>query len=151
MESDRAGGIRSQINVTPLVDVCLVLLIIFMVVTPMMMNEHQLQLPEGAEPEKKPQTSKQLRISLGYGTSQGLFLGTDRAPLTSEALRVELGEIYRRSPDREVVVRADRRLSYGVVKEVLRVVSRAGFRDVGIIAEREKPGGGRKSPSRDAP
>ena len=73
--------LQSDINVTPLVDVCLVLLIIFMVVTPMLQKGVSVQIPQADNPDKKPESSKQKLISVSYTEPSGLLPGRPQADL----------------------------------------------------------------------
>ena len=124
-----AGGVRGDINVTPLVDVCLVLLIIFMVVTPMLQEGVAVDLPEIQEPEKMPEGAKQLTISIkGDGT---VFVGDTW--VTTEMLPRTLTEIHTRSPEKDVVMKAHRALKYKKVREVMKVLNEAGFTNVGLV------------------
>jgi biopolymer transport protein TolR len=128
--------IRSEINVTPLVDVCLVLLIIFMVVTPMLNEAVSVQLPYGSNLEPRPQNAQQLRVSIAYGVGSAVFLGADRTPVLLSDLRGRLEKLRRQAPWSDVVVRADRRLTYGEVRAVLRSLNEAGIRQLSLAAER---------------
>jgi len=132
---DLAGApLNSSINVTPFVDVCLVLLIIFMVVTPMLQKGVPVVLPETINPEKTPDTEKQLQISI---KDDGLvFIGPNARRM--EELESELDDIFERTPDREIAVKGDRRVKYGTVIEVLRACREAGFENVGLISEQIK-------------
>src|SRR5260370_39707421 len=95
------GAMTSDINVTPLVDVCLVLLIIFMVVTPMLQKGVPVNLPVTEEPEKTPDTEKQLQISVkADGTG---YLGS--LPVLKQQMQAELEKIHERTPDRELAVK----------------------------------------------
>ncbi len=126
--------LSSNINVTPFVDVCLVLLIIFMVVTPMLQRGVPVVLPQTTEPEKTPDTEKQLQISV---KDDGLvFIGPNARRM--EELTGELEDIFEVSPDREIAVKGDKRAKYGVVLEVLRACRDAGFENVGLISEQIK-------------
>jgi biopolymer transport protein TolR len=127
----------SDINVTPLVDVCLVLLIIFMVVTPMLQKGVPVNLPVTRAPEKTPDTEKQLQISVKADGS--IYLG----PLVvrEEQLESELKTIYERTPDREIAVKGDRLVRYGSVVKVLRACRDVGFQNVGLITQPEKQAG----------
>src|SRR6476619_7325876 len=92
------AGLTSDINVTPLVDVCLVLLIIFMVVTPMLQKGVPVNLPVTEEPEKTPDTEKQLQISVkSDGT---VYLGS--LAVRKQQMQSELEKIHERTPDREI-------------------------------------------------
>jgi biopolymer transport protein ExbD len=123
------GQIRGDINVTPLVDVCLVLLIIFMVVTPMLQEGVAVDLPEIQEPEKMPESAKQLTISIkGDGT---VFVGDTW--VTKEMLPRTLSEIHARSPEKDVVMKAHRALKYKNVREVMKQLNEAGFTNVGLV------------------
>ena len=128
--------LTSDINVTPLVDVCLVLLIIFMVVTPMLQKGIPVVLPKTESPEKTPDTEKQLQIAVkDDGT---IYLGPN--VIRKEQLESSLKEIHERTPDREIAVKGDKRVKYGDVMTVLRACREVGFQDVGLIAEPLKQG-----------
>jgi biopolymer transport protein TolR len=128
--------LTSDINVTPLVDVCLVLLIIFMVVTPMLQKGVPVNLPVTSEPEKTPDTEKQLQISVK--SDNVVYLGPQA--LRKEQLQTALEEIHQRTPDREIAVKGDRTVKYGEVLDVLKACREVGFNDVGLIAQPEKQG-----------
>ena len=127
--------LQSDINVTPLVDVCLVLLIIFMVVTPLLNKGIPVQLPETNKPDKMPEGGKQRLITIGRGTPPLLAFEADR--LGREEFQRRLDELYQRQPDTELVIKADRSLKYGDVKEVMKMCKDAGFQSVGLIADRK--------------
>jgi biopolymer transport protein TolR len=134
-----AAGLNSDINVTPLVDVCLVLLIIFMVVTPMLQKGVPVNLPVTEDPEKTPDTDKQLQISVkSDGT---VYLGS--LPVLKEQMQSELLKIHDRTPDREIAVKGDKLVKYGAVLEALKACREVGFNNVGLIAQPKKgPGQG---------
>jgi biopolymer transport protein TolR len=132
-----SAALNSDINVTPLVDVCLVLLIIFMVVTPMLQKGIPVVLPRTDQPEKTPDTEKQLQISVK--DNGAIYLGP--LVLREEQLVSELKAIHERTPDREIAVKGDKRVKYGDVMKVLRACREVGFQNVGLIAERIKAQG----------
>jgi len=126
--------LNADINVTPLVDVCLVLLIIFMVVTPMLQKGVPVNLPETEEPEKTPDTDKQLQISVkSDGT---VYLGS--AVVRKEQVQSELEQIHQKTPDREIAVKGDKQVKYGAVLDVLKSCREVGFNNVGLIAQPKK-------------
>lgn len=129
------GNIRSEINVTPLVDVCLVLLIIFMVVTPML-GTAGVELPQTQDPSRKPEDPKQVTIFVAATTPPQLYIGEKL--MTRDAFEHELDETYQRTPTKPVVIKADRRLSWHEVKEVMKITKDAGFENVGLIAEKKQ-------------
>src|SRR5688500_2645340 len=134
------GALTSDINVTPLVDVCLVLLIIFMVVTPMLQKGVPVNLPVTEAPEKTPDTEKQLQISVKADGS--VYLGPN--VVRKDQVEAQLKEIFERTPDREIAVKGDRLVKYGDVLDVLKASRDVGFNDVGLIAQPKKTatGGG---------
>lgn len=132
------GQIQSDINVTPLVDVCLVLLIIFMVVTPMLQKGIAVNLPVTNNPDKKPENQDQRLITVAWKEPPIYFL--DKEQLPKEEFQRQLDELYQRKPSTELVIKADQRLKYGAVKEAMRMTKEAGFQDVGLIAERKQKG-----------
>jgi biopolymer transport protein TolR len=133
--------LQSDINVTPLVDVCLVLLIIFMVVTPMLQKGVSVQIPQGDNPDKKPESSKQKMISVSYSTPPAYYMDNPK-PMAKAEFQNALDELYQRNPSAELVIKADQRLKYGDVKEVFKMTKDAGFQDVGLIAEKKQKGVG---------
>ena len=131
-------ALNSEINVTPLVDVCLVLLIIFMVVTPMLQKGVPINLPITEDPERTPDTEKQLQISVkGEGI---VYLGP--TAVRKEQVDSELKTIHDRTPDREIAVKGDRTVKYGAVLDVLKSCREVGFNNVGLIAQPKKAPGG---------
>jgi len=128
---------RCEINVTPLVDVCLVMLIIFMVVTPMIVE--RVRLPRTERPdERKPKRSEQVRLVVGYPRGE-LWLEDD---LVEESLLVDrLEEIKERAPARQLVLLADSRLDVGDVKRAMRLSDKAGFHEFGCVVQKAAPPG----------
>ena len=130
------ADLNANINVTPLVDVCLVLLIIFMVVTPMLQKGVPVNLPVTDNPDKTPDTEKQLQISVKADGS--VYLGPN--VVRKDQVETALKEIHERTPDREVAVKGDKLVKYGDVLDVLRACREVGFNDVGLIAQPKKTG-----------
>lgn len=129
------GAAMSDINVTPLVDVCLVLLIIFMVVTPMLQTGIPVQLPETNNPEKYPEGAKQQQVTIADDGK--IFLAKDDWVPNTQDLQNRVAEILRETPDKEWVVKADKRLRYRQVREVMRALNEAGVTTVGLITTKK--------------
>lgn len=129
MRMTPAATLHSEINVTPLVDVCLVLLIIFMVVTPMMISGMPVHLPRSTTATNVGQGPLQVTIN-GDHT---LYVGQD--VIRAEDLSGELQRLRAKS-NRPVIVRAEKSLLYGDVVKVLDACRTAGFDEVGLGAER---------------
>jgi len=124
-------GLNSEINVTPLVDVCLVLLIIFMVVTPMLQKGVPVNLPVTEDPEKTPDTEKQLQISVKSDGS--VYLGPN--VIRKDQVESELKNIHDHTPDREIAVKCDKKVKYGDVLDVMKACREVGFNNVGLISQ----------------
>jgi biopolymer transport protein TolR len=131
--------VSSKINVTPLVDVCLVLLIVFMVVTPMLHGSGEVALPATPRPSSLPESQNQLTITMPLGRG-GVRVGPRWIALKDLAPALE--QARREDPDRKVVIMADGRLEYRAVLTVMRQLSEAGFRRAGLAARRQAGGGG---------
>lgn len=125
------ASVRSEINVTPLVDVCLVLLIIFMVVTPILQAGVRVDLPKTAKAPAMQGDQGQLNISI---REDGVYLKENRLP--EAEMHEILAGLYAAEPDREVIVRGDRTLSYEKICEVLTTLGDVGFTRVGLVTER---------------
>lgn len=136
-----AGGgspdeVKGDINVTPLVDVCLVLLIIFMVVTPMLQSGMDVMLPQGPHAEKKPGEESDLVISIkNDGT---VFVGQDWIP--DRDLPTYLTAEFQKNPARAVMLKADRRLNFGKIRMVMQAANEAQFTQVAILTENQQAG-----------
>ncbi len=124
---------KSEINVTPLVDVCLVLLIIFMVVTPMLQKGKPVLLPKTDNPGKKPETPNELLVSVQ--ADKTIFIETKWYPDKDFAAKMK--ELNERAGSKDVLIKADNRLAYGDVKNVMRMIKDAGFEKVGLITEKK--------------
>ncbi len=131
------AGMTSDINVTPLVDVVLVLLIIFMVVTPMLQKGIPVNLPVTEDPDQTPDTEKQLQISVKADGS--VYIGPN--VVRSDQVESSLKAVQERTPDREIAVKGDRLVKYGAVLDVLKACRDVGFNDVGLVAQPKKSPG----------
>ncbi len=133
--------LQSDINVTPLVDVCLVLLIIFMVVTPLLQKGIAVQLPTTDNPDKKPENASQKLLTVGWASPPAYYFEADK--LSKDDIQKRLDEVYQRSPSADIIIKADQRLKYGDVKEVMKMAKEAGFQNVGLIADKKQKGAGK--------
>jgi len=136
-----AGGgspneVQGGINVTPLVDVCLVLLIIFMVVTPMLQNGMDVMLPSGPHAAKKPGQQEDLMVSVKLDGT--VFVGQNWIP--DRDLPRYLTAEYQKNPNRNVMLKADRRLSFGKVRQVMKLINDSSFTSVAILTENQQAG-----------
>jgi biopolymer transport protein TolR len=128
------GEVKSEINVTPLVDVCLVLLIIFMVVTPLLQTGVDVALPSTQQPEKIGETESQLNIAIK--ANGDLFIGQNWVP--KDQFTNQLTDIYNTSPGKDVVLKADRRLKYKDVRGAMEMINKAGFEGVALITTKRE-------------
>ena len=127
----------SDINMTPLIDVMLVLLVIFMITAPLMTSSLKLDLPkaEGGQPNDAPQF-----ISVALDPQGRLYFGDEVLGPAAFAARVQAAA--RKSPRTEVQLRADRGVPYGRVAEVIGVVQQAGLTRIGFVTEPAGAGAG---------
>ena len=130
----------SEINVTPLVDVMLVLVVIFIITAPLLASSIRLDLPrtDAATPNEAPAF-----VTVVLDRSGGLFL--DDRPTQAGELAEQLAQAARRNPDTEVQLRADRTIPYGRVVEVMGAAQKAGLNRIGFVAE---PPGTAAAPAR---
>jgi biopolymer transport protein TolR len=120
----------SQINVTPLVDVMLVLLIIFMVTAPILQQGVSVDLPKVSA---GPLTGQEEQLVVNVAKGGQLFLND--TPMTPEQLTAKLAAIAAARPDRQLYVRADQTVPYGQVMRVMGAVRDAGLVRVGLVTE----------------
>ena len=126
------GGMLADINVTPLVDVMLVLLIIFMVTAPLIQQGVEVNLPET---RAKTVDSEEQKLVLSIKADKSLYLGTseDAARIPYDALEDKLRANGRAMKEKELYLMADKSLPYGFVVDVMATVQRAGITNVGMI------------------
>jgi biopolymer transport protein TolR len=120
----------SEINVTPFVDVMLVLLIIFMVTAPMMMQGVDVNLPQTTT---EPIASEEERLVISITAKREIYLNEYK--ISVESLQRKMQTIYQNRPDRSVFLRADQGLPYGFVMEVMAAVRQSGIKRVGMVTE----------------
>ncbi|WP_417915988.1 protein TolR [Candidatus Electronema sp. JC] len=125
-------SLAAEINVTPLVDVMLVLLIIFMVTAPMMTQGIDINLPkttgESLEQEAEP-------LSVVIDSSGQIFLGKNTAPLTAAGLRHELEKLPAAQREEAIYLQADETVSYGIVVQIMAQIKQAGFDKLGMVTQ----------------
>jgi biopolymer transport protein ExbD len=129
-------NVMADINVTPMVDVMLVLLIIFMVVTPLITAGFQAQLPQGVHLKSRPE--EDTRVVLGIDREGNYFLNK-RAIRREDALNLLTAEFNARPQDKVLYVKADRNLKYQEVLDVMDIARDAGARVIGATTE-QRPG-----------
>lgn len=134
-DSDR---LISDINVTPFVDVMLVLLVIFMVTAPMMMQGVDVSLPETTS---QPLAAKKENLVITINNQNQLFINNHKVAV--DFLQEKLKKILEGRDNREVYLRADREISYGFVVRVMAEIKAAGVDKLGMVTEpiREKKKG----------
>jgi biopolymer transport protein TolR len=136
------GGIKSDINVTPLVDVMLVLLIIMMLVTPLLQQGVSVKLPTAENTTDKPETQNQTVITVAK--DKQLYLNA--RPVREGDLAKKIGEIFENQKEKVVLIKADEEVEYGAVMAAMDQLRQAGVEDIGLITEGKKagptPGGG---------
>ena len=129
----RSGGDRStmsQINVTPLVDVMLVLLIIFMVTAPMMQQGVQVNLPKT---ESKALTPQETTVVVSIEKTGRISINS--SPVESGELRAKLTDMFAAKSKKEVFLKADRDVPYGEVVKVMAEIRGAGIERLGMVTE----------------
>jgi biopolymer transport protein TolR len=123
----------SEINVTPLVDVFLVLLIIFMISAPMLKSAYDISLPQSKQAQ--PTAKEGIEVTLG----QGGIIFIDNSQVAKPDFSSAFKQIYSPSNPRPVFVRADGTLPYQEIVEALDILRQAGAVDVGLVTEAPKP------------
>jgi len=135
---DEGKKVSSNINVTPMVDVMLVLLIIFMVITPMLQNKVQVDMAKVDNPTNMPDADKEDAIVVAVTRDGGVFLGQNKVAVS------ELGGLVRDKladkPGKTIYVRADARAQFLAVENAIDAVRTAGVDDVGLLTQKREGG-----------
>jgi biopolymer transport protein TolR len=131
------GGVKSDINVTPLVDVMLVLLIIMMIVAPLLQKGAPVRLPTAANSVDKPETQGQTVVAVA---ANGDYY-VNGVPVPFAEVKRRVSDILENQTEKIVLIKADEDASYGKVMEAMDELRAAGIEDMGLITERRaKPG-----------
>jgi biopolymer transport protein ExbD len=137
MTTGGRGGVKSDINVTPLVDVVLVLLIIFMVVTPMLQRGKDVVLPKAKVIDKDPGQGDPLILSIT--TDKRVWV--DKDAYDDAGLEQKLRDEIIANPTRPILLKGDNRVTVGDVRKVMAIARKAGARGVRVAVEQVKTEG----------
>ena len=129
-----AGAIKADINVTPLVDVVLVLLIIFMVVTPMLSKGVNVDLPVTRNHDKRNDDNRDVVVAISHLGQ--IYVGSDQVPL--DRLGRAVSDERRRHPDKGIYLKGDGRVEYGKARQVMEALHAAGIDNVQLGTEEER-------------
>lgn len=130
MAAPRRKGVMAEINVTPLVDVVLVLLIIFMVTAPMMQQGLDVNLPKASA---KALPAEEEKMIVTITKKQEVYLNKTKFAVND--LRPKLQAIYADRTRKEIFLKADRDVSYGFVVQVMAEIKKAGIEKLGMVTE----------------
>ncbi len=137
MQLGGGGGVKSEINVTPLVDVMLVLLIIMMIVAPLLQQGVAVTLPRATNSVEKPETQDQTVVTIAANKQ----IYVNAVEVQGANLQPRIGEILENKTDKIVIIKADEDVEYGAVMDTMDELRASGIEDMGLITERKvKPG-----------
>src|ERR1700678_2804566 len=131
---DEGKKVNSNINVTPMVDVMLVLLIIFMVITPMLNNKVNVELPKADAAKIMENANKEDAVIVAVTRDGHTYLGADR--INVDDLGAKISAKLENKTDKELYLRADIRANYGKVMDTVDGIRTAGVSELGLITEK---------------
>jgi biopolymer transport protein TolR len=134
---DEGKKVNSNINVTPMVDVMLVLLIVFMVITPMLQKGRSVDLAKTNNPMQMPDAEKEDALLVAITRDNKVFFGNDQ--VAPESLTDKVKSRLENKTDKRVFIKSDARAKYGTVVQVVDNVRSAGVDQVGLLTEQRKP------------
>lgn len=141
---DEGSKVNSNINVTPMVDVMLVLLIIFMVITPMLQKGVSVDMAKVNNPVPMQDADKEDALLISVMRDGKVFFGSDR--VDADQLTQKVKDRLANKVDKRVFIKSDARARYGAVVEVVDNVRSAGVDDVGLLTEQKKTGAAATAP-----
>ena len=133
---NEGAKVSSEINVTPMVDVMLVLLIIFMVVTPMLQKGISVDMAPVNNPEQMPDADKEDALLVSITRDGKVYFGSEQ--MAVDNLTAKVKDRLANKPDKRVYVKADMRARFGSVVQVVDAVRAAGVDDLGLLTEQKK-------------
>lgn len=134
--SDSGGGPMSEINVTPMVDVLLVLLIIFMIMAPLLQHQIKVDLPDAPLSVEAPKNSKPMDLAIRSDGS--LYL--DDAAISMQELKARLAVVAQESPQPQIKIRADKTVEYRNIWNVMSAAKSVGIVHLGFITTTTRVG-----------
>lgn len=134
------GGYVADINVTPMVDVMLVLLIIFMVIAPMLQSGVSVALPLSKYPDPDPNIIKDTSAVVAIPADGEFYIGRDRIMQADIPARIRTILKDKPVPDQVVYIKSGKLVKYGTVVSIIDSIRDAGFDRIGLVAEKEKTG-----------
>jgi len=140
MSTGGGGGLSSDINVTPMVDIMLVLLIIFMVVTPMLQSGVSVVLPKGDNPDEDQAITKETAVVIAIPENGAYYIGKDS--ITRDRLGEKIKGLMenRKLEDRVVYVKGGNQVNYGSIVDTIAAVREAGIDRIGLVTDKKKAG-----------
>ena len=133
---DEGKKVNSNINVTPMVDVMLVLLIIFMVITPMLNNKVNVELPKADAAKVMENANKEDAVIVAVTNNGDTYLGGDKVSI--DDLGTKISAKLENKTDKEVYLRADIRANYGKVMDAVDGIRAAGVSQLGLLTEKRE-------------
>ena len=138
-----AGGdseYNSEINVTPMVDIMLVLLIIFMVVTPLLQQGVSVTLPKGNTPDEDTEITKESSVVMAIPNDDEFYIGKDR--FSKEVLGEKISKLMEgKTPDKRIVyIKSSVGVNYGTVVEAVNIIRKQDIDKIGLVADKNKGG-----------
>ena len=135
------GGLQSEINVTPMVDIMLVLLIIFMVVTPMLQSGVTVVLPRGKDPVEDANITKDSAIVVSIPSDGVYYLGRDLVRKENLIEKISIRMKGLKPSDPQIVyIKGSINVQYGDVVDLVNMIREAGFEQLGLVSEKKKAG-----------
>jgi len=136
------GNLVADINVTPMVDVMLVLLIIFMIITPMLQSGVSVTLPQTKNPDIDPAINRETSAVVAIPNNNEVYLGKEK--VKKEDLGERINALLKDKPNNErvVYIKSSDTVNYGAVVEVVDEIRNAGFDRIGLVSKKEKEQGG---------
>jgi len=136
---NEGSKVNSNINVTPMVDVMLVLLIIFMVITPMLQNKVAVDMAKVENPTPMPDADKEDAIVVAITRDGGVFLGQNK--IATSELGAKVRDRLADTPGKTIYIRADARAQFRAVEDAIDAVRTAGVDEVGLLTNKKDTGG----------
>jgi biopolymer transport protein TolR len=144
------GGLQSEINVTPMVDIMLVLLIIFMVITPFLQQGVTVAIPRDMNtPDVDPAIIKESSVVISIPNDNEVYLGKERIMDYKTDLQPRIDKMMKNKTDAEriVYIKSGVGVSYGSVVEVINLIRKSGIDKIGLVADKKKKGAAAPAPA----